>query len=347
MKLCIIDGHPGSGKSLIRGMLDDTDEVFCSPFHDLPHNIFDKRIRGNLDAAIEQRNSEYVRKMISLVTRYFRIEKIIRDEYFQMDVSYNRFEKFPVTASFSKIDSNIFSSIFSTDVCSTADFFLRYVSTLTTALSRNMGSQNIFATLGDGNLEVAEDVLAMNPEAYIIYVKRDTKEILYSLSARPNSFSGLPPNKRDVAKALRKNLAKGLAITVEKKSRKLSSLKQKFPERVLILDFQDIFRNQETVRKDMCNFLSIKNSEALRKFSFLGMQCKSVNPLESQLDSFENELDLKDERLLRYIDCASKRSAFNRFISLSGAIILIKSRLNHEIYKIKYNLKYYLIVRIK
>ena len=69
-KFLYISGSKGSGKSLIRGMLDSHHQLFVSPFHE---RIFEAFF-GDLDDVLKTKDIQKIREMLATKGEYFSLE---------------------------------------------------------------------------------------------------------------------------------------------------------------------------------------------------------------------------------------------------------------------------------
>ena len=69
-KFLYISGSKGSGKSLIRGMLDSHHQLYVSPFHE---RIFEAFF-GDVDDVLKTKDIQKIREMLANKGHYFSIE---------------------------------------------------------------------------------------------------------------------------------------------------------------------------------------------------------------------------------------------------------------------------------
>lgn len=83
--IVLIDGYWGSGKSVLRGLLDGHPNLFVSPIQDSLPGAFATDNSG-IDW-LKHKDSEYLRKLLAEKSLYYRIERFAMNQKMQLDFS--------------------------------------------------------------------------------------------------------------------------------------------------------------------------------------------------------------------------------------------------------------------
>lgn len=264
--IVLIDGMPASGKGIIRGILDNHSDVFSNPFHDLLPLAF---CTPDLDPKpMELKDTEWLRDRFSRYARYYRIERIANQKFFPLDIGGGKFQNFDVNLDFYEFDRILVQKL--ADQVWTPEFIIESAyKILGSQLSKaNTPGKDIQATLGDGDIGSPSRFLNRFPRAKLIYVRRDVKGIVAALCKRPPQPGNYRTVENEHDKIFKDRVSSGIVHNSLNKAKEIERLKAVYPDRVLIVNFDDIFNNFEEVKASIEAFLDISPDESINEFSF-------------------------------------------------------------------------------
>jgi len=343
--IVLIDGHPACGKSLIRGMLDGHPQVFASPFHDILPLAF---CEPELDKkALEAKDLEWLKQKLVCLARYSRIERVsyqkkfyfepVAGEFFEVDLGFDfpSFERswiekvlMPECSDWSpaKIISHIYTEL-GQSLAATA------------ALNYDEDNIHVLATLGDGNTESPKRFLDRFPAGKLIYMRRDPVEIIAALCARkpqPGNYRTADDRQDLLFKRYMRN---GFVSSIKKKERIVSGLLKEYPDRVMVVNFEDFFRDIVLVKSRISEFLCIEVDDSLGEFTLNRQPVafdNGVSMFSRPIDNPENLLTNEQRKVANAM--TQDRFYFSQltptFFKHKTAVFIERiRRLTHKIYK--------------
>lgn len=303
--LLLIDGLPASGKSLIRGMLDGHERVFMSPYHDLlPLAFCNKNINKEL---FDSKDIEWLRKVIVCNSRYSRIERIASQEFFEFEFGAGQFQKINLSFNFAKFEENWKKKILFDDNLIWSPHSI--VASIYKELEKCLVSTNnnvlsndfkILGTLGNGEIKNFKNFLKQYESGKIIFVKRNPIQIIAALSSRGNYQSIADSINKNQEILFRHYIEINYLRHIENVYNEIKKISNFYQDRILLINFEDIFKNFNLIKESICEFLKIKKVESLNIFTVnkdLVLQKDGNSLFRSKLDNPEILLTKKQYQI--------------------------------------------------
>ncbi|MDT8878312.1 hypothetical protein RSO68_02385 [Halomonas saccharevitans] len=290
--IVLIDGLPASGKSLVRGMLDNHSKVFSCPFHDLLPLTFTS---PNLDyEALKAKDTEWLRSQLSKSARYYRIERIASQEEFHFDIGGGEVKSFPVNLDFYSFDRMFMSFLRSIEEWTPQNIIEACYKVLNCELYGKINCEKrVYATLGNGEIHSPRKFLERFPDGKVIYFNRDIESIVAALCERPPQPGNYRTRENEHKKIFKNRIVSGIVQESLEKKIELDRLFREFPVKVLLLDFDSFFDDFEVTKKKIAHFLGIPVEKSMDEFSFIG----SKMPKTSGSGYFDKPIDNKESIL--------------------------------------------------
>ena len=268
----LIDGHPASGKSLIRGMLDGHSLGFVSPFHDLLPLAFCRKAYD--ENALTARDIEWLRQALICHARYSRIERIARHREFYLEPIAGEMKRIYLGLDFPAFDAQWVEDLSRASETWHPEMI---IATIYANLKRfiqpdlqsqERGYEEFYATLGDGDITSSERFLNRFPNGKIIYMRREPVEIFAALCARKPQPGNYRTANNNQSLLFEKYMREGLLRRIQTKNVVIDRLAKDHPDRVLIVDFQAFFSHFEEFVDRISSFIGIDYESSLNRFSF-------------------------------------------------------------------------------
>lgn len=261
MSLILVEGWGGSGKSLVLSYLDSHSQIMAMPVHDkLPYDVL------NLDKehlSIKQNDLRPIRSVLSS-HGYYNIEynatrSVIpvilsteKDDIINIPFNFD-FQNFEKIWKSFLIDSKKFSKN------QLIHFFYKAFSLSTKFKdNKNIDTLKHYATLGDARSCEPKLLLNQFYESKIIYVRRSVAEIIAIRSNR-NTPNGLA--KGMFEKDFYELIFSGEIQKIINYEYLINKALLENKKRILIIDFDDVLYQKETIIKNILNFLHCKSEE--------------------------------------------------------------------------------------
>lgn len=274
-KFLLIAGSKGSGKGLIRGLLDGHEHLFVSPYHELIFQSFYSKGHNKLH------DLESVRTALSSKGRYYQLERLsyeqkrnhhiaagIKDKGIDINFDFYEFDKFWAQ---NLITNNAFKS---EEIC--FEIYNSFHKHLKSDYLHFSDSVKYFCALSGDDPFSIPLFLETYPNSKVIHISRNPVEIISSVMGRkPPSFNGgfkkYSRQKLTDIYCSYEFVSSIICFNIEAEK----ALK-KYPSRVLSIDFDSFFKDRLGNTAKIANFLNIENNSILENYSSVG--CKIFNP---------------------------------------------------------------------
>ncbi len=297
-----IDGWYGSGKSVLKGLLDGHKEVFSNPIHDIIPLAFSNE--NDVPKWLEYKDTEHLRKLLASNSSYFRLERFANAGKFPFDFSTTDRIYFDFNFDFYQFDKMVFNQLNNSPIWS----FDYIVQVIYTHLQTQLNDQSKILTkmtafMGSPNEFHIKKFHKRYPNSKFIFIDRDIKSIIATRCKR-----------RPISKEFRYGSNDLITIFNSGEVEKLINyrniifnLNTLYPNIFLIVPFNELLSDTENIMKKVSIFLDIEYDSILTKFTYRGREVISNNRkyLEEELDKPEDilskkELSLIDKRIKKY-----------------------------------------------
>lgn len=262
-QLVVLDGLPASGKSVLLSLLDGHDSLFVNPFHD---GIISE-VYSNTEAEqlILRKSRKNVDKILEN-TGYYRLKEMSKLGRIPIPVSSKNSEwkNVALNLDFNTVNQKLYCDVLKGEIKSRLDFVNSHLSVLNKELDEKSRKACFYVTMATPKL-YAKELLSDTASTKIIHVRRDIDGIAYSISRR-----GAAPG-RSSADNDKFSLKKTLINAWHWASyyRYIDNLKKEYPERILIVNFNEMFSNTSGFMENICDFIGVEFSHKMVKESWL------------------------------------------------------------------------------
>lgn len=305
MNPLLIAGAKASGKSIVRGILDGHPEVFASPFHELLTLGFDLSVKNH--DGLENRDIQWLRESVLTKTKYHQLERMARQGHCYLDLGNGLPERINFEFDFYRFDKQWVDDLFQQESWN--------VGMVLSALARNFRDHfkfprldrdsHLFATCSDGFSSTLTSFFDAFDSGKMIFVKREIKDVIGALCCRskvPGDFRSRHFSRRT---ALETYLTKDFVETTAALFATATELKKRYPDNVLLLNFDEVFDDPDRIIFQIRDFLDISNAESLSEFTVLGKQIglnnERLDPLRVHQDESYNLLSIYELESLERI----------------------------------------------
>lgn len=270
--IVLIDGYWGTGKSVLRGLLDGHPNLFVSPIQDSLPGSFAKDKSDK--KWLEFKDVEYLRKILAQNSFYYRIERFYFNQKMQLDFSSKDRTYININIDFYLFDKqwmerlNVAKHWTEELICqeiyqSMLDNWDNYPS--------EKSAVNHFVSMDNNFFGTPEYFLKNFKDAKLLYAIRSVEGIIATRANRR-------PIKEDYRTLAWETISPdslikgGEIFNILKRTRNIRRLKEVYPERVHLVGFNDLILNTDQVMNGVAEFLEIDRSESLKIFSHLGKE---------------------------------------------------------------------------
>lgn len=281
-KFLYLTGSKGSGKNLIRGLLDGHPQLFVSVFHE---RIFEAFYEDDNNFE-KKKDIEQIRVALASKGHYFQLE---RHSWFKKHADHIASDVFKFVNKnfdFYSFDKSWVNDLYkkgtkwtSQEVCRA--IYRSFSKKLSSPFLKKKINKKYYCALSEGYSNAIPKFIKTFPNSKIIYMKRDPIEIVAALVGRKKS-----PTDSYSSWFTREALLKTWAtrdfikLLVELDDQAETALK-KYPDQVMIVKFSNFFDNLKKETTRIRKFLNISNNSSLEHYSIAGH-----NMLDSDGNSF-------------------------------------------------------------
>ena len=263
-----ISGWWGSGKSILRGVLDGHPQVFANPVHD--GVLFAFRQMGPRLESLKEKDTEQLRILLGFIGHYYRLEKAaIEGVHYDFSSQVRKFYPFPI--DFYSMDKNIYQELLKVPEWNPEIISKTIYKYMAQELSLNTSEIEHYASLGAPYVNHLLNFKTNFPNGKYIYVDRSVEGIIATRSGRRpidgqvsmSSINGYTNFAIDL-------INKGEVEKILSYKRQIESLQKEYPEDFLILPFDQVVQNSEEMQNNVAQFLKIKVTDTMNYASHLG-----------------------------------------------------------------------------
>lgn len=271
-RLIYVDGYNACGKSILLGLLDGSPQTFIAPIQDSIINAFADC--PYLESILENRDLALMRKMLIEYSNFYIIEQYsakgrIRHECSRSDFWYPDFN-----FDFQAFETALLSYLRSRNVWTVAETIMKIYSLMPVswpACYLNPSDCSKYVAWGLSSTGGISLVLSEFTDARVISMRRSAIDILASrLSRSPN-----PDNYRSkyrLSTGFWDYINSNIISQIQKRDSVVDQLKQQYPGRLKIVEFDELINNTSTIMEDVYGFLSIDPPPSGINYSFNGNQ---------------------------------------------------------------------------
>ena len=279
-----ICGLPTSGKGALAALLDGSKTIDCTLqmiFHDslsaiLPlYKIYieDKSTQVAY-AAGDDKRAYFLRKLFLTYSNYYiSLESAFNKRQLNFNLSSSKFIKVNLKCNkdFFELDKKIILDVLSANTTAPEILFLVIASNILESLKiQNISSITYCTSTSSNELNNYESILASYTEGKIIFVDRPIIDAVGSSFLRESANTA--QSFQDVLKRMKSNDTKIWIQKIFLSQKYIFNLSKIFPDRVCIVDFEELILNTRNTMKIISNFLNIEFSENFIKPTFMGSE---------------------------------------------------------------------------
>jgi hypothetical protein len=293
-RLLLIGGVKASGKAVIRGKLDGHSQIFVSPLHELVHEPFAKVTRTFKWPEDELE----IWTLLMRQSKYVQLEKFSQKE---VRKSFNLGSSLKIRPAnfcfdFDQFEQKLKNRLANLEKFTAEDLVLTIYQQLAKSLESSPESADgeiYYGMLSTGYINTIKTFVEQYKNAKIIYVRRDVLEVMASMTARERSNPS-HQNKNWIHKWRTFAIWTGFQFVYHtlKQQDEAEQIQKLYPNKVLNLNFHDLFGQPEKLNAILSSFLNIQDSQTLSTFTILGEELDSEGLLLSRsLDKSEEILN--------------------------------------------------------
>lgn len=277
MSLVLIDGWWGSGKSVMRGLLDGHPEVFVSPIQDSMPGAFAQD--QSSEEWMRQKDIEALRKLMAYYGCYFRIERFSWQGSIHNDASKRNRVNADFNVDFAELDRRLVLKLASLSNWTPEIICERLYETFNEVWHDYPVTPDCarYHVSMDNNIPDTPNYLIEHFErAKLIYIKRAPHGVLATRSNRL-PVAGDYRSSYWESLTVDRLIQKGEAHRIKAQMHKVELLEALYPDRVKSVVFEDLVTKTDAVMSEIADFLGISDLAILRNFTFCGVEQVSAN----------------------------------------------------------------------
>ena len=267
-KFLLISGTKGSGKSLIRGLLDGHPQLLVSPFHEVVLESFYK----NKTNVKKKMDIETVRTVLASNGRYFQLERLIKEKDQSILIGGNDKRETNINLDYDLFDSSWVKNLFkkgkkwnSQQICE--EIYKSLSAKLCSPLLDNNVKKKYYCALNTGYQKAVSGFVKSFPDSKIIYLKRNSLEIISSIIKRKKNKKDFRSSSFSRQSLLDMYGTKEFINSIYSLNKEAEKLSKKNPNKILTINFSDFFQNQAVETKRILKFLKICDHYSLKYYS--------------------------------------------------------------------------------
>lgn len=304
-KFLLIAGAKASGKSLIRGILDGHPDLFVSPFHELVL----QSLYVDSSQNFKTKDIEQIRAALASKGNYFQLERLSRQDYY-INISGKDFRHININFDFYSFDRSWVENLYksgtewnSYDVC--MSIYMSFSKHLSSSFIKSSDKKKYYCALSNGYSNAIAGFVKTFPNSKIIYIKRDPIEIVNALIARTKAPNDSRSNWFSRKLLLKKWGTYSFIRSIVDLDNEAKKVLKKFPNQILILDFNKFFDNLKNEILKIRKFLNISDNYALKYYSVAGykmLNSDGSSLLSAPVDKgYANLSKLEINKLKKYL----------------------------------------------
>lgn len=327
-----IDSWFGGGKSLLTGLLDGHPELFTFFYHDASY----MPLMGEKNDAdwVLTKHTEQLRRILGDgSSNYYAIERMANQGFQAYDFSSKDRVNLKYPVDFYQFDSKFFKELQKLPEWTLEKIVHVLYKNLLQEFKKVDELPKYFVSQSFPILKLQKNFLTVYPSAKSILVKRKIHNIIATRSNRKpveDDFQSKKGYAREFADILKSQEIEKICTYYKF----WEDMAAKYPDRVLIVDFDDINLNTKNTMKKVADFLGIKFVEILLKWSYFGEEitCNGNKYVGNELDDPKK---LLSEKELNIIDARIKRWQRLKKTKISPFIIQISKFVGFLGYKVR------------
>jgi len=304
-KFLLISGVKGSGKGLIRGLLDGHPDLFVSPFHEVVLEAFYKN-KINVEKKMD---IEKIRNILATNGRYFQIERFIKEKENAQSILIggNDRRETNINLDYELFDRSWVKNLFkkgkkwnSQQICE--EIYKSFSANLLSPYLKNSAKKKYYCSLSTGYQYAVSGFINTFPNSKIIYLKRDPLEIISAIIKRKRNKKDSRSDTFSRQSLLDKYGNKEFINSIYRLNKEADKLSKKNPNKILIINFLDFFKNQASEIKRILKFLQIRDHYSLKYYSSGGYKITHSDGsslLSSPVDKGYDNLTKKELKKLK------------------------------------------------
>lgn len=319
MIVCI-DGWWGSGKSVMRGLLDGHPQLFVSPIQDSLISAFARDWERRPWMA--HRDIEQLRKLLASLSQYPRIERFALHRTMHLDISSKERAYIEIDIDFPAFDRDWVERVVDAEQWSAELICTEIFAAMMRHWRRYplpTGSVIGYATAENNRRPTAGYFLEHFPHGKLIYCIRAAEGIIGTRAHRT-------PVKEDFRTAgfeamnADQLIRAGEARQIVERAAMARRLADQHPDRMLIVDFEPMIERTPAVMDRVARFLGIERLPVLDVFSHMGAQVVGPNGSKYVGKIHDRAEDLLTERQRQLIaaDIDRRRLCSGELLSRPG-----------------------------
>jgi len=293
--IILIDGQGGSGKAVLRGLLDGHPDLFVFPIHDM---IPDALCDFSDPRWLTYKDILHLRSLLS-GSYYHQIEWFARKREMEIEMSATERNYYPIDLDFRQFDETWMSRLVKESQW-TPQLIVEHIYQALFESWRNYpvskaGLPNHYVGMGYSKPNTIDLFPVHYPDGKLLYVTRSVEGIIATRG-----------NRRPVADDMRSEhlvyrtaqtiISGGIVREIVQRQERACVTAQARPNQVKIVEFYDLIHRTEATMRDVAEFLGIPYVESMTVCSVLGEEMVS----DSGKKWVGKELDDPTENLSGY-----------------------------------------------
>jgi len=273
--IVVIDGWWGSGKSVMRGLLDGHPNLFVCPVQDSIISAFARDWETR--PWMRYRDTEQLRKLLASLSQYYRIERFSFNKKMHLDFSADDRTYIDIDIDFAAFDQAVIETLLATETWTTQII----CETIFRTLAEHWGSYPIdpaavkgYVTAENNRSQTLTKFREMLPDGKLIYCVRSPEGIIATRAHRKPVEEDFRTAANNVQTPLGL-IRSGEVRKIVERTATAKQLAATYPEQVLLLTFEQIIEEVEPTMQRVAEFLSVPFVESMTVFSHLGKEVRT------------------------------------------------------------------------
>lgn len=299
----VIDGFHGSGKSVLKGILDGHPDIVVSKAQE---SILSAFCQAGITSYIEPMHYRKLREILACHSQYFDLERLHNQGSIELSVSHNSQVSKDIAIDFYKLDEQAFSQLKELDSWSVENITRVFHQSFINIWAPPSGASYHYVTMED-NVKGFASYLMTSSSAKLIYVKRSIPDIVASLSGR-RALKNDPTTSHWDTNTSFKLLWQGVALAAADRQQEAEIAAANFPDRVLVVEFDQLVSQCDDTLNRICNFIGVQRSETMNYCSIDGQEVLASNGEKYLGKTLDSAKELLSEQMFALAKIHGKES---------------------------------------
>ncbi len=268
--IVLIDGWWGSGKSVLRGLLDGHRELFVCPIQDsIPGALARDWESGPW---LDYRDTEQLRKLLASLSQYYRIERFGFNRRMHLDFSRQDRAYIDIDLDFARFDALWMGRLIAEPKWDYQLIAQHIYAALLECWNRypfDRDAVRYFTTMDNNRQPTPRFFLERFDTGKMLYTFRDAAGIIATRAGRTPVKEDFRTEKFETL-TVDALIERGEAREITERRAMVRDLAERYPDRLLIIEFEPLIEDTESTMRRVAEFLQIEWTESLAVFSHMG-----------------------------------------------------------------------------